>query len=150
MAKVKVVVTGLRKIDRKLAQLPYKVQGKVVRPAIRAGMKVMAAGLKAEVPVDTGLTRKMVKVRATPKSKIKKGNRSTTISMETYIAADGGLKKTSKGGKTVFYPAIVEYGSRNHAPNPFGHRAFSKYGNSARRTTVDLLKDGVNREIKSL
>lgn len=149
-AKARVVVTGLAKIDKKLARLPFRVQGKVVRQSMRAGMKVMAAAVKAEVPVDTGLTRANVKVRATPKKRIKKGQRSSTISMEVVVEANPGLVKHTKGGKRYFYPAVVEYGARNHPANPFGHRAFSRRGEAARQRTIATLKDGTNREIKAL
>lgn len=150
-AKVKTVVTGLKSIDRKLSKLPYKVQGKVVRPAMRAGMKVMAEAVKAEVPVDTGLTKANVKVRATPKGKIKKGQRSTTISMEVVVMPNPGLFKTSKGtGKRYFYPALVQYGSASQPANPFGTRAFNRRGEAARRKTIDMLRSGTNREIKAL
>jgi HK97 gp10 family phage protein len=150
-ARVKVVVTGLKAIDKKLAQLPYRVQGKVVRPAMRAGMKLMAAAVKAEVPVDTGLTRRNVKVRATPKRLIKKGDKSTTIAIEVVVEAVPGLKKTSgRTGKAVFYPAIVQYGGKHIRKNPFMSRAYDRRGDAARRRTIELLKDGVNREIKAL
>lgn len=150
MARVKTIVTGIRSIDRKLAQLPYKIQGKVIRPAMRAGMKVQAEGVRAEVPVDSGLTRRSVKVRATPKKRIAKGSRSTTISMEVVVVAEKGLVKVTKGGKRYFYPALIEFGSRDEPANPFGRRAFNRRGEAARRVTLAHLKAGVDREIKAL
>jgi HK97 gp10 family phage protein len=148
-ARPKVVVTGLAAIDRKLRLLPYKIQGKAVRPAIRAGMRFMQQRVQGEVPVDTGATRAKTKLRVTPKKLIKKGQRSSTIAMEVTIEAVPPLKKTSKSG-TVFYPAIVEYGSKNQPANPFGHRAFNKYGDAARRITIAELKSGVDKAISSL
>jgi HK97 gp10 family phage protein len=108
-------------------------------------MKVMADAVKAEVPVDTGLTRRNVKVRAARKKK------RGTIEIEVRVLAEGGLKKTSgRTGKTVFYPAIVQYGGKNIRKNPFMSRAYDRRGDAARLRTIELLKDGVNREIKSL
>jgi HK97 gp10 family phage protein len=148
-AKPKVIVTGLRELDRNLKLLPYKIQGKAVRPAIRAGMQFMQQQVQTEVPVDTGATKKRTKLRVTPKAMIKKGQRSSTIAMEVTILSEPPLRKTSKG-KTVFYPAIVEYGSKDHPANPFGHRAFNKYGDAAKQITIAELKSGVDKAINSL
>ncbi len=144
MPSTRVIITGLNKIDRKLKQLPYRVQGKVVRPAMRAGLKVMSAAVKAEVPVLSGATKAGVKVRA-----VKRRKRGS-IELEVVIKADDRLKKTSPGGKTVFYPAIVEYGRRGVPPDPFMHRAFTAKGESARKVTIRALKSGVDREVKAL
>lgn len=143
-AKAKFVVTGKAKIDRVLHTFPLRVQKNVVGQSMRAGMKVMQRSVKQEVPVDTGLTKSMVKVRAGLKRK------RSEVSIDVRIDADKGLKKTSKRtGKTVFYPAVVEYGHKNIPPNPFMRRAFLRDGDRARKVTIAALKAGVEREAKA-
>jgi HK97 gp10 family phage protein len=139
--KTTVIVTGIRDIDRKLKRLPGAVQKKVVRKAMRAGLKVQAAEVKSQVPVDTGLTKSAVKVRA-----VKRRKRGT-IEQEVMISGKvAGLVKTSKSGNRAFYPAIVEYGSSAHPPNPFMRRAYESKGEAARQTTMQVLRDGIESE----
>lgn len=157
-AKAKVVVTGIGRIDRVLRTLPLRIQKKVVSSSMRAGMKLMQKSVKAEVPVDTGLTKSSVLVRAGLKRKRSEVSIDVRIDATapgtpkgTYALADvHGLKKTSKRtGKTVFYPAIVEYGHANIPPNPFMRRAFLRDGDRARKVTIAALRSGVEREARS-
>lgn len=145
MAKVKVIVTGVGKIDRKLRKLPYRIQGKVVRPAMRAGLKLVRAEALTQVPVLTGATRAAIKVRAARKRK------RGVIEYEVRILAEGDLKKKTRGGKSVFYPAVVQYGSekQNIPPDPFLTRTYVASADAARRVTLRGLKAGVDREIKA-
>ncbi len=145
MAKAAFVVTGIKEIDKKLRKLAPAVGKKVVRKSMRAGMKVVAAAAKADVPVDTGLTRANVKVRATKRSRKRFG-------IDVRIrGGDSGLKKPSTtGGKPTFYPAVIEYGRKGVAPNPFMRRAYSEKGKIARDITLNELKVGTEQEIKKL
>ena len=137
------IVTGIREIDRKLRQLPGRVQKKVVRQAMRAGLKVVMQEVKAQSPVDTGTTRKAVQTRAVKKKK------RGAIELEVRILATDMTKRTSaRTGKTVFYPAIVEYGHDKTPANPFMLRAFNAKGETARKTTLAHLLAGLNREIR--
>lgn len=138
-ARPKVVVTGLKAVDRRLRTLPIKVQKRVVRQSMRAGLRMMAKSVKGETPVLTGATRLAVKVRAVARRK------RDVIEYEVRVLAEGSLKKTSaKTGKTVFYPAIVEYKF-----DPFMARAFARDGDAARDATIRALKAGLDREIAS-
>lgn len=146
--KAAFVVTGIGKIDRKLRKLPAVVGKKVVRKSMRAGMKVIKSAVESEVPVDTGLTRSAVKLKAHKRSRNK-------IGIDVRIdASTEGLKKTSSKGKTVFYPAIVEYGRKKGKkplpPNPFMRRAFTAKGETARQITLKQLRDGIEEEAGKL
>jgi HK97 gp10 family phage protein len=142
---VSVVVTGIKDIDRKLKFLPGRIQKKVLRQAMREGLKVMAAEVKAQVPVDTGLTKKNVRVRAVKKK------RRDEIQLEVRVGGDEELYKTSaKTGTTVFYPALVEYGRKNVPPNPFMRRAFEAKGEIARQVTIDEIRAGVESEASKI
>ncbi len=137
-----VVVTGIKAIDRKLKRLEPKVQRKVFRQSMRAGMKVMQAEVQSQVPVDTGLTKKNVKVRALKR----KRNR---IAMEVRVAAAPGLITHWASGEPFFYPAGIEFGDSDHQPNPFGRRSYSSKGEAARDVTMNQMIAGVEREAKS-
>lgn len=131
-----VAVFGIKEIDNKLKKLVPNLQRKVIRQSMRAGLKLLAAAVKAEAPVDTGHTRANVKVRAVKKKK------RGSIELEVRIEANDQTKRTSaKTGKTAFYPAIVE---RVH--NAFMARAFDSRGEAARQRTLVELQKGVERE----
>lgn len=160
--KVQVVVTGIKKIDRGLKSLDIKIQKKIVRQGIRAGLKVMRAEVIRQVPVDTGLTKKSVKLKAW--SKRRKG----IIRMNVLISGgEPGLIKTSKQGNRTFYPAAVEYGVKGRKanavvrffapkakvygdgsvkPNPFMRRAFQYAGKTSRDVAIRTILEGIERE----
>jgi hypothetical protein len=54
--------------------------------------------------------------------------------------------KHSKSGKRAFYPAVEEYGARDHPPDPFMRPAFTGAGPSARDLTMQKILDGIERE----
>ena len=140
MPRQTLIVLGIPEIDRKLRRLPGVVQKKVARKAMRNGIKVVAADVKRNVPVDTGLTKANVKVRA-----VKKRKRGE-IEIEVKISGDPGLYRRYAGGtKTAFYPALVEY-KHSH----FMRRSFVSAGPTARQVAIDEIKIGVEEEVKKL
>lgn len=146
--KVKVIVTGIRDIDRRLKTLPLRVQKKVTRKAMRDGLKIIAAEMRVQVPSTsgrgTGRTRAAIKVRA------KKRKKRDVIEMETLISGKipGLIVRPKGGGKPTFYPAVIEYGRSDMPPNPFGRRTYDAKGASARDTTIQSLRAGVEAEAR--
>jgi HK97 gp10 family phage protein len=140
--KTSVIITGIRDIDRKLKRLAPAVQKKVVRKAMRAGLKVQATEVRSQVPVDTGLTKSAVKVRAVKRKK------RGTIELEVLISGKvpGLIVTPASGAKPVFYPAVVEYGTSERPPNPFMRRAYESKGEAAKLVTLQVLRDGIEAE----
>lgn len=139
-----IIVTGIDAIDRRLKLLPDRIKKKVLRQAMRTGIKIVAEEMRAQAPVDSGLMKEQIKVRAARRSR-------TRIEIDAKISGHPGLYKTSATtNKTVFYPAIVEYGTRKQPPNPFGRRAFQSKGPEARQKTMRLILQGVIREVRAL
>jgi hypothetical protein len=133
-----IIITGIKDIDRKLRTLEPRIQKKVVRSSMRKGLKLIAAEVKSQVPVLSGLTKSAVKTRA-----VKKRRRG---SIELEVLVDGkvpGLIKPSAKGP-VFYPAIVEY-----KMDPFMRRSFTAKGEAARQVTLESLRNGIEQEVKS-
>jgi HK97 gp10 family phage protein len=77
LAKSKTIVTGDKELDRKLASIPWGVQSKVARQAMRkAGYLIQAAAkgnLSRNQNVDTGQLQKGIKVRALKRSRSRVG-----------------------------------------------------------------------------
>jgi HK97 gp10 family phage protein len=140
-----VIITGIREIDKRLKKLPGAVAKKVIRRSMRDGLKIVAAEIKSQVPVLTGLTKSAVQVRAV------KSRKRNSISLETRIGSKKeGLIVHPKSGKPVFYPAVVEYGREGVAPNPFMRRAYDSKGEAAKQVTILRIKTGVDEEVRRL
>jgi HK97 gp10 family phage protein len=135
----KIIVLGIPAIDRKLAKIPGIVQRKIARKAMRDGMKVMADEVRRQAPVDTGLTKANVKVRAAKK------RRRGDIEIDVKISGNPGLYKTYAGGtKQVFYPAAVTFGNSTTRANPFMQRSFASRGNDCKNITIAEITSEVN------
>jgi hypothetical protein len=137
MPKGGVIITGLEEIDRKLKTLPLRIQKKVLRQSMRAGLKIMADEVRTQAPRDKGLLISGIVVRAV------KSRKRGSISLEVRIGSKTeGLVKPSAAGP-VFYPAIVEY---KH--DPFMRRSFDGKGPQVRAFTIASILAGIDAEIK--
>lgn len=94
-----VTVTGLRELDELLKALPAKIEGKVMRGALRAGQKVMLDGarvnLAANGNIKTGALSKSVHIAFKRKSEAFGWVRS-------YLVA---------GNQDVYYAHMIEFGT---------------------------------------
>lgn len=146
--RVRINVTGVPSIDRKLRTLPDKVARKVLRQAIRKGLKPVRAEAQRLVPVDSGLTKRSIKVRAWPK------RRRGQVALEVRTA-DGDYQ-----GET-FYAAFVEFGHfqgpraaggrRTWVPErPFMRPAFDNKKRAARKVAIREIHAGIAREVRAL
>lgn len=94
-AKLSIKMLGDRQLAKAFDELPRKLQGKILRPAIRKGCKVVAETAKSLAPQDEGEMAKSIKVRAL---KAKRG--SINI----------GVLTQSSDFKGDFHSAFVELG----------------------------------------
>jgi len=130
-----IIITGVKEIDRRLKTLEQRVQKKVLRQAMRSGMKLVLADARARVPVLSGLTKENLKLRAMKRSRSRQG-------LLVQVKSAEGLTKTTKAGQKFFYPAIVE-----HMPgHAFMRPAYDNKGPEARDTTMHELLEGTLRE----
>lgn len=92
-------VKGLAELDKLLKELPAKVEGNIMRGAMRAGAKVFEDRAKQMVPVKSGQLRDSIKVS----TRSKRGRVSATV---------------TAGGKKAFYAHMVEFGTARHFIKP--------------------------------
>lgn len=97
MATFTIKLPDLAPLQKALKALPARLAKKVIRQALRAGAKVIRADAISRAPVDTGMTKKAIKVR------VGKRSRKPRIWVNTQVGA-GDYK-----GET-FYAAFLEYG----------------------------------------
>ena len=96
-------VKGLAELKRALDELPAKVEANIMRAALRAGAKVLATEIQANVPQRSGVLAASVKYGA----KLDKRNGKTSA----YARVGGRAKK---GQQAAFYAHMVEYGTAAH------------------------------------
>lgn len=140
------VVTGIKGLDKALKALPAKIEKKVLRQAMRKGVKPIQAAAKANVPVRSGTLKKAIKVRAMKRKKDRLG--------VLVIVGQGDFK-----GET-FYGAMIEYGhfaGKRGTPDrkfveakPFMRPAFETNKEAVGKETVRLIREGVENEVKGL
>lgn len=92
-------VSGLAELDKLLKELPAKIEGNIMRGAMRAGAKVFADRAKELVPVKSGQLRDSIKVS----TRSRRGRVSATV---------------RAGGKKAFYAHMVEFGTARHFIKP--------------------------------
>lgn len=104
---VDISIVGDKKLQAKLRRLETKVQRKIVRKALRDAAKPVLADAKARVPVDTGLLKRSLVVRA--------ARRQRRGTFGVFIQPKGRDFFGIPGDDPYFYPAIVEFGSLKRA-----------------------------------
>ncbi len=92
-------VKGLAELDKLLKELPAKIEGNIMRGAMRAGARVFEDRAKQMVPVKSGQLRDSIKVS----TRSKRGRVSATV---------------TAGGKKAFYAHMVEFGTARHFIKP--------------------------------
>lgn len=130
---------GVKQIERALRELEKKVARQVVAKALRAGAKIIQAEVKAQAPVDTGRTKKALKVRA---AKRKAGR----------VRFDVKIGDKEFQGK-AFYPPMVELGHKTGSKRSkdrkkidgkrFIRDAYKTKAEQARAVIEKQLKEGI-------
>lgn len=113
MAKniVKVKVSGLRELDKKLNDLDLELRKRAAREAGREAMKPVAERMKNKIPVDTGGLKDTIRVSATTApSRLKKYSKKASM-----IASASVGRKSHKEGGTGHQALQLEFGThRKH------------------------------------
>lgn len=103
-----IVLTGDKKLNRKLKKLGGKEAKKIVRKAMRPALKPVMRAARRNAPKDTGLLRKSIKVRSGKRSRagismrVTSGDKTGNFSGDTYY---GGFHEfgTSRGIKAKHF-----------------------------------------------
>lgn len=131
--KLRVKVTGLDAIERKLARLSQLAQKRVMEDALRAGGEVIAEEARRLVPVRTGHLR-------------------DTIEVVTDSTKGGGVKAArvlvGPDQNAGFYGDFVEFGTRRMAARPFMRPAFDTMADAAQDAVAAHLATEFDRLAK--
>lgn len=155
MRSVAITITGIDEIKRAFAELPAKVAKKVVRQALRRGLKLPLAAAKADAPVDTGAGRRSLRIRASkgPAGAAKKytiamalliGERSPGKTWYMALQESGYHtgKRTRSAGKVVSRSP----GSHKVEGKHYMRRALRETEQPARELIIEDITQGIERE----
>lgn len=133
----KLTIDGLDEIRRAFKLLPTKVAKKVIRAAIRQSLKPVLATAKDLAPVDTGVLKGNIKLRAAAR------RRKGSIALEVRVGP-GDFKGDQ------FYAAFIEYGTVKMPARPFMRPAYEVHKDTAKAEAITLIREGIDRELKAL
>ncbi len=141
-ANVSVTVSGDKAVIRALEALPKRVRNKVVRQAVRKGMKLMKERVAANMPVDTGIARSSLVVR------VSKMQKRGVVMLDVLYDTE----KLARSFTEHFYPATIEYGavSQNRKPVAPMRRAFDEEAQSIKDAAMREIAAGAEREAAAL
>lgn len=122
-------IEGTEALKRALADLPKKLQNKVIRQALRAGAKVFSQEVKAEAPKETGALKRSTKVKAGKRKK-------DYLSVNVIVT----------GGHPDSVPIFVEYGTVKMEADPFLARSFDKRESAVETGLINDIAEGAERE----
>lgn len=104
---VTVKTSGLKELEQLLLKMPSELRERPISAALRAGANIVAAEMKARVPVRTGKLRRSIVVR--------KGTKQKNTQHDVII---GFLRPTGLRAH------LTEFGTRYAAARPFIRPAF--------------------------
>lgn len=128
------IVIGIKEIDRALKSFEPRVAKKLVKAAMRKAMRPVKAAVEQNAPVDTGLLRSAVKIRASKKSR-------TSFGIDVRIGEQDWVGQT-------WYAAAQEYGTSRMEGTGFMRKAFDETGEEAKAIALRELLAGIEQETK--
>lgn len=155
MAGKKAIVTGIPEIDRKLRSLPTRVANKVVRQAMRAALRPLAAAAAREAPEGvTGDLERSIKVRSGKRSRsaIRMGvvvAEDNFRNRKKFYAAFEHLGHRVRVGRRTGPGRKKEFGDSKVPPDPFMRRAYDSGADAAKATAEHRIRDGIEREARA-
>ncbi len=136
-------VVGDKRLQRRMRGLTPKIQGKVLRPALRKTAKVALAPIKAAAPRRTGALAKGLKVRAV-KGKRSRGGRRVGVGIHTPPRDKLGISPDDP----YYYPAAIELGTEKLAGTAFMRGPFRSLRDRMLRVLRVELWRGIKKQVK--
>src|SRR5512139_447967 len=137
---------GSKELSAALAQLPEKLERRVLSRALRQAGKFYQTLAAARAPRDRGKLATSFKVRALKRRKGRVG-----VMIQTGTRAQLGIDPKQRG----FYPAHLEFGHRDragvhHAANPFMRSSLRTGQNAIFAILRTELDNGIEAEMRKM
>lgn len=143
MAKgiAKLELKGFEEVTRVFETLEPKLQKKALRPALRAGAKVIQKDAKRRAHKRSGLNARWIKVKS-----LKRSRKSIGVSIQTGTREQLGIPASDRG----YYPFSEEFGTRTNAPHPYMKPALVTKREEATKAVGDELGKRQNKIIAGM
>lgn len=134
MAKLRYKLTGVEEVDRILRALPVRIANKLAQNGYKEAAKHVLGEAITRVPVDSGVLKKSLKIRAIKSRKLKAGakvvsakkrkkkNKKIPVPLVAAATAPAPTSKQSADpakNPDGYYSHMVEFGTKKQAPQPF-------------------------------
>lgn len=144
---------GAREIENLLRQLPGRVAKNVTANAVRAGARVIAARVRANVrsnpSIDSGLLLRNIGIRHRRKSRRGSVVIAVGVHSRATMVVRKGRKKATKANPAK-YIHLVEFGREGVPAEPVFRPAIDDAGNEALAKIVEFFGRGLERETSKL
>lgn len=117
-------ISGFDEVLKVFKTLEPKLQKKALRPALRAGAKVIQKSAKQKAHRDSGLNAKFIKVKSLKRSRGQIG-----VMIQTGTREQLQIPKSDKG----YYPFTEEFGTRKRPAHAYMKPALSEKHQEATR-----------------
>lgn len=145
-AKPKVIVTGIKEVDRALKQLPALVGRKVLRGALKEAMAPIKSGVETRAPKRTGYLVSTTKMTSS--------TRRGTVSVKVQIGESD--KESPKAGEAAAQELGYHKGKRGNPGRPhiegqhFMLRTYRTEADRVRDQAIALILEGIAATVKEL
>lgn len=123
-ALLKLELAGFEKLAKKFETLEPKLRAKALRPALRAGAKVIQKSAKAKAHKRSGKNAKFIKVKS-----LKRSRKQIGVAIQTGTRQELNIPRDDQG----YYPFTEEYGTKNRSAHPYMRPALVEKRNEATR-----------------
>lgn len=130
---------GFEEVIKIFEKLPATLQKKALRPALRAGAKIILKAAKAKSAKLTGKNRRFIKIKS-----LKRSRKSIGVMIQTGTREQLGIPRDEQG----YYPMVLEYGSKNVKRRPFMKPALRENHAAATRAIGKALEKNIEKVVK--
>lgn len=130
---------GFEDVIKTFNTLDDKLQKKAMRPALRAGAKIIQKAAKNKSPTLTGKNKKFIKVKS-----LKRSRGSVGLAIQTGTREQLGIPRDEHG----YYPMVLEYGSKHVKKQPFMKPALEQNREKSTKAIGKKLKAGIEKILR--
>lgn len=133
-------ITGFEHVIKQFSTLDGKIQKKALRPALRAGAKVIQKSAKSKAPRLSGRLRKFIKVKSLKRSRGQIG-----VAIQTGTRLELQIPRDEQG----YYPFSIEFGTKNVKKQPYMKPALREKRNEATAAVGKKLEMMIDKILKA-
>lgn len=136
---VKIKLSGFDELDRKLKQLPKRVENRVLSKAVLAGLREIKSDMKAAAPIDNDGER-------SKSSKLYGRIRQNIRVLLLRKANRKGYRRARIDTKNAFWAIFYELGTRYQPARPWFANTFRASSGKILNKLYDVLGKGIEKE----